>query len=160
MDHDTQWFEKSKQYGRYRNLTNRDKMLVYALRDNPTMAEEALWNVLRNKQFFGLRFRRQHKIGRYVADFFCHRARLVIEVDGGIHEKRQIEDGIRTDFFKSIGLFVVRFTNEDVLGSIKAVKARIASHPSVISLFPLLNNSAENTRCLSISPPSGDGGGI
>ena len=158
MDHDAQWFEKSKLYGRYRRLTNRDKMLIYRLRDNPTAAEEALWTILRNKQLLGLRFRRQHKIGRFVADFFCHPAKLVIEVDGGIHEKRHIEDGIRTDLLQSIGLSVIRFTNEEVLYSIEAVKITIAAHPSVISLLRSLKDTEANSRCISLPLPSGDGG--
>src|SRR5579883_2859889 len=66
------------------------------LRKSPTDAEIRLWSRLRRKQIEGFRFRRQQPIGRYIVDFFCPEAKLIIEVDGGQHAERQAEDAART----------------------------------------------------------------
>ena len=66
-----------------RDLLQRAKLQ----RKLPTPAEEALWTLVRGEAFVGFRFRRQHVIGPYIADFYCHRARLIVEIDGGIHEE-------------------------------------------------------------------------
>ena len=83
-----------------------------------TESETVLWNALRN-EFRGIKFRRQHPIGDYIADFLCLKAKLVIEVDGGYHDKpqQQLEDQWRTEFLQSKGYRVIRFTNEEVLGN-------------------------------------------
>ncbi|MBC7845879.1 MAG: endonuclease domain-containing protein [Flavobacterium sp.] len=87
------------------------------LRENPTEAEELLWLALRNNQVDGYKFRRQHPISIYIADFYCHKLKLVIEIDGGYHltEEQQVLDKERTCTIEFQGLKVVRFTNEDVL---------------------------------------------
>ena len=59
------------------------------LRQKQTPAEEILWALLRRKNLVGLKFRRQQQLGPFIADFYCHRARLVVEVDGGVHETRE-----------------------------------------------------------------------
>jgi cobalamin-dependent methionine synthase I/very-short-patch-repair endonuclease len=86
-------------------------------RRNPTDAEEALWKLIKTKQFGGFKFRRQHIIDKYIADFVCLDRTLVIEIDGLIHQlPENIEsDGVRTRTLESLGLKVIRFTNEDVL---------------------------------------------
>ena len=87
-------------------------------RQEMTESEKVLWNALRDN-IQGYRFRRQHAIGNYIADFACLPARLVIEVDGGYHDSPQQQeiDNIRTDYLKGQGFHVVRFTNEEVLGN-------------------------------------------
>ena len=87
-----------------------------------TESEKVLWNVLRDN-IQGYRFRRQHVIGHYIADFACLPARHVIEVDGGYHDSPQQQeiDNIRTDYLKGKGFHVVRFTNEEVNTNIKGV---------------------------------------
>ncbi len=87
-----------------------------ALRDNMTPSELLLWERLKGKQIFGLRFRPQHPIDIFIADFYCHPIKLVIEVDGGIHQSRDsIEYDIgRTAELNQWGIHVIRFSNEEV----------------------------------------------
>lgn len=73
----------------------------------------------------GLKFRRQQVIDRFIVDFYCHEVKLVIEVDGEIHNYTQVEDAIRQEFLESLGLQVVRFKNEDVLFRIEGVLEEI-----------------------------------
>jgi very-short-patch-repair endonuclease len=96
------------------------------MRHQPTPAEEKLWQKLRNKQLLGFKFRRQHSIDRFIVDFYCNEAQLVVEVDGEIHDYTQEEDAIRQEFLESLGLRVVRFRNEAVLSSIDGVLEGIA----------------------------------
>jgi len=85
------------------------------LRNNATQPEQKLWAVLRGKQL-GVKFRRQHGIGRYIVDFYCPEAKLVIEVDGDSHytEIAQQQDTERDVYMQSVGLRVLRFTNQDI----------------------------------------------
>lgn len=86
------------------------------LRTNQTKAEDKLWSVLRAKRLAGLKFRRQHVIGQYIADFVCVPARLVIEVDGDTHgEEEQANDAKRTEAIECAGYRVIRFWNHEVL---------------------------------------------
>ena len=95
------------------------------MRRNPTQTEELLWERLRAGKILGYRFRRQHAIGRYIVDFYCARARLIVEVDGPIHDARQEEDAIRDAFLKNRGFRVLRFTNDEVNGNMDCVLQRI-----------------------------------
>jgi very-short-patch-repair endonuclease len=96
------------------------------MRKNPTPAENKLWQHLRGKQLLGYKFRRQHAIERFIVDFYCHDARLVVEVDGPIHQYTTEEDAIRQKFLESLGFRVLRFTNEQVLTNIDGVLNMIA----------------------------------
>ena len=91
-------------------------------REEMTESEKVLWNALRDN-IQGYRFRRQHAIGQYIADFVCLPAQLVIEVDGGYHQspEQQKMDNIRTNYLKEKGFHVVRFSNEEVSANIKGV---------------------------------------
>jgi very-short-patch-repair endonuclease len=97
------------------------------LRSNMTPAEELLWNKLKGKQIVGLRFRRQHPISKYIVDFYCHAARLVIELDGKIHLAKKESDKERTKEIEDLGLRIIRFTNEEVLENIDNVVTRITA---------------------------------
>ncbi|AFZ24926.1 hypothetical protein Cylst_2729 [Cylindrospermum stagnale PCC 7417] len=97
------------------------KPLARQMRRESTPAESLLWQKLKNKQILGFKFRRQHVIDRFIVDFYCNEARLIIEVDGGIHDYTQAEDGIRQEFLEGLGLRVVRFRNEDILEGIEGV---------------------------------------
>jgi very-short-patch-repair endonuclease len=90
--------------------------LCRELRRQETPPEQALWRLLRARQLLGLKFRRQHVIGRYVADFYCHEAGLVIELDGAPHDgERQGEyDEVRDRELTHLGLRVLRFRNDEV----------------------------------------------
>ena len=96
-----------------------------ALRSNATDAELALWRLLR-EAFPEARFRRQVPIRHYIADFASHRARLVIEADGGQH--RDEVDGLRTSVLEADGYRVLRFWNHDILTNPEGVARHIAQH--------------------------------
>jgi len=93
------------------------------LRENMTDAERRLWAKIRMKQLKGYQFYRQKPIGDYIVDFFCPRAKLVIEVDGSQHFSDKITeyDRIRNEYLSSLGLRVLRFTNIDVLTHIEGI---------------------------------------
>ena len=86
-----------------------------------------LWEKLRDRQILGLKFRRQVPIGQYVADFYCHDRRLVLELDGGIHEERQqkIHDENRDANLIALGYKVLRLTNEEVQADLDSALERI-----------------------------------
>jgi very-short-patch-repair endonuclease len=91
------------------------------LRVNSTDAERRLWYYLRDRRLSGYRFRRQVPLGRYVVDFACIRARLIVELDGGQHADSVIEDLERTKYFARGGFRVIRFWNDEVLQRTEAV---------------------------------------
>ena len=103
-------------------------ILAYAreMRQPQTIAEANLWRVLRNRQT-GFKFRRQHPIDRFIIDFYCAEARLLIEVDGDSHlERNQVEyDKARTDYLEDLGYRVIRFTNDNVRYNIEMVTGEI-----------------------------------
>jgi very-short-patch-repair endonuclease len=86
------------------------------LRNNSTPAEIALWKILKGKQLNGLKFRRQHSIGKYIVDFYCPKHKLAVELDGNYHfEEEQIKrDGIRDKFLNEAGIKVIRIENENI----------------------------------------------
>jgi len=96
------------------------------LRTNQTEPEKKLWNFIKNKKL-GVKFRRQHPINIFIADFYCHSRKLVIEIDGQNHKlKNQIEyDKERDEIFKSFGITTLRFKNEDVNSKIDFVIKKI-----------------------------------
>jgi len=85
------------------------------LRRKETPAEEILWELLRDRRFLDSKFRRQHQIGDYIADFYCHELKLVIELDGGIHQTQEAKDAKRDAYMQSLGLTVLRIPNAEVL---------------------------------------------
>jgi very-short-patch-repair endonuclease len=101
------------------------KPLAREMRQDPTPAEKALWEQVRDRKVAGAKFRRQHTIDRFIVDFYCAEARLVIEVDGDIHQYTQEEDAIRQEFLESTGLRVLRFSNQQVLGDMAGVVSEI-----------------------------------
>lgn len=102
------------------DLWRKIKPLARQMRKEPTIAENILWQRLRRKQL-GVKFRRQHTIDRFIVDFYCHNAKLVIEVDGPIHDYTLDEDRLRQDYLESLGLCVIRFKNEEVIQLIDLV---------------------------------------
>jgi very-short-patch-repair endonuclease len=99
-----------------------------ALRLNMTDAERKLWQALRSRQIDGYKFRRQVPIGRFIADFACHAARLVVEIDGGQHDPDSRRESERTAFIEAEGYRVLRFWNHDVLANVEGAHAVIAEH--------------------------------
>ena len=100
------------------------------LRTNMTEAEHKLWHYLRNKNLDGYRFRRQHPVGKYIADFACVREKLIIEVDGATHgDAHEIAyDKRRTEFLKSEGWCIARYGNEKIYKNIDDVLDDIVAH--------------------------------
>ena len=94
-----------------------------SLRRGMTRAETLLWRYLKAHHLDGMQFRRQTPIGAYIADFCCHSARLIVEVDGETHDfqERQQRDAARDRWFMSQGYRVLRFTNEDAFSSLEGV---------------------------------------
>ena len=92
------------------------------LRKNPTQAELILWEHLR-KNKLGVKFRRQHPVYKYIVDFYCHKLKLVIEIDGGYHLKLEQKeyDKYRTKDLSEFGIKTLRFTNNQVLNNIEFV---------------------------------------
>ncbi|MHB1241270.1 MAG: N-6 DNA methylase, partial [Gammaproteobacteria bacterium] len=87
------------------------------LRKKQTPAEELFWELIRNRQFLGLKFRRQHQAGDYILDFYCHEAGIAVELDGPVHDKRKKKDAKRDSYLNSQGIEVVRISNTELLDS-------------------------------------------
>jgi very-short-patch-repair endonuclease len=96
------------------------------LRRDQTDAEQTLWARLRDRQLCGAKFRRQHPVGPFVADFCCPQRKLVVELDGGQHAEEVAADHKRSRFLEEQGYRVLRFWNHDVLQNTEAVLERIA----------------------------------
>ena len=94
------------------------------LRVNQTEAEKRLWSRLRNRAFFGFKFRRQMPVGPYIADFLCAERMLIVELDGGQHAD-SIRDMHRTDWLEREGYRVIRFWNNDVLANTEGVLTQL-----------------------------------
>ncbi len=104
-----------------------------SLRKRQTDAEQRLWTRLRDRRLLGFKFRRQHPVGRYIADFCCTEARLLIELDGGQHAIDHTRDAERTAMLERDGYLVLRFWDNDVFQNLEGVLQRIVealdSHP-------------------------------
>ena len=90
------------------------------LRRDMTLAEARLWSAIRNNSL-GYRIRRQHPLGPFIADFYCHEARLVIEVDGPIHETQVVRYAQRDAWIAEQGIEVLRFKNDQVIAEMPGV---------------------------------------
>ncbi|MCD6069116.1 MAG: type restriction enzyme [Bacteroidetes bacterium] len=97
------------------------------LRKKSTTAEDLFWKIVRNRKLLNLKIRRQHPIGPFFADFYCHELLLVIEIDGSIHESEEIKkrDKRREQYLLQEGFRVLRFTNEDVLFNSQVIEETI-----------------------------------
>jgi very-short-patch-repair endonuclease len=97
------------------------------LRKAMTKAETKLWKHLQKNQFNDLRFRRQHPVNRFIVDFYCHALKLVIEIDGGVHNEaiQKERDENRTYELEQFGLKVIRFDNNMVMKNIEGVLKEI-----------------------------------
>ena len=90
--------------------------LARRLRQAPTAAEATAWQILRNRALYGLKFRRQQVIAGFIVDFYCSSQRLVIELDGSVHDDptRREHDQARTDVLRKLSIRVLRVPNHDV----------------------------------------------
>jgi very-short-patch-repair endonuclease len=114
--------------------------LARNLRNNMTFAEKTMWRELKGNKFAGYDFHRQKPIGNYIADFYCSKLKLVIEVDGITHTDENVKQNDRNkdEYFASLGLHILRFTDDEVIGNwdliIKKLLSFIATHPPTPSL--------------------------
>lgn len=110
------------------------KKYARQMRKDPTPAERTLWRALLGEKA-GAYFRREHVLGSFIVDFVSLEHRLVIEVDGDIHEHQQAEDALCTQWLNQTGFHVIRFRNEEVIHHLADVMARIkqaiAARPSI-----------------------------
>lgn len=111
--------EREFYYGAGRGIMKRARFLRNAM----TPSENILWQHLRKKRLSGILFRRQHPISNFIVDFYCHEARLVIEIDGDIHNQQENKeyDENRTFELEKFGLKVIRFSNDDINNNITKV---------------------------------------
>ncbi len=107
------------------------------LRKNMTLAEKILWKKLRDRKIFDVKFRKQHPVWIFIVDFYCHEYKLVIEVDGEIHNEEELieHDLNRNAELNKFGLEVIRFTNDQILYDIDSVVSAI--HKKITELSPL-----------------------
>lgn len=115
----TRQYQKNLNYGASQDIIEKAKNL----RKRMTESEKLLWSKLRNKQVDGFKFRRQHPIWIFIADFYCHEAKLVVELDGGIHQRVDVieYDANRTAEIERFEIKVIRYTNEKVLQNLNQV---------------------------------------
>jgi very-short-patch-repair endonuclease len=128
---------KTKEYLLHLEAKEETMHFAQSLRKKMTRAEQALWAELKGRKFLNLKFRRQHPIHWYIADFYCHEKRLVIEVDGRIHERDHVKehDENRSAELAGFGIHVLRFSNEQVLSSIHDVLREIQSFLIKVNLL-------------------------
>jgi very-short-patch-repair endonuclease len=107
-----------------------------ALRSNPTVTERLLWNRLRQRKLGGLKFRRQAPMGPYILDFLCLRHRLIVEADGPFHDPER--DAIRDAWLQAKGFRVLRFSNQEIMGSAELVADRILAALDELGPVPKL----------------------
>ena len=117
-------------------LINIAKIVCRDLRKRQTKAEKIFWQVVRNRKFYNLKFVRQFPlfydlIGKenfFVADFFCYEKKLIIELDGAIHKYKLKGDEQRTKILNALGLYVIRFRNDEIENDLKGVMKKLRMH--------------------------------
>lgn len=116
--------------GMWRGASASSFAKAQTLRKNETETEKLLWKKLKNNQLQGYKFRRQHPISLYIADFYCHKIKLIIEIDGGYHNtnKQKEKDIERTKILNCNDIRVIRFTNEDIINNIENILLEISKY--------------------------------
>ncbi len=116
------------------------------MRWNHTSAEWKLWLALKNRQVEGLKFRRQHGIGPYIVDFYCDQLKLIIEVDGCIHSRKDVSeyDHVRSQFLEDNEYKILRFTNQEIEIDLSRVLGAIVS--ALPSIYGGVRGGVESCR--------------
>ncbi|MEA3493666.1 MAG: endonuclease domain-containing protein [Candidatus Margulisiibacteriota bacterium] len=120
----------------------REKKKIFArrLRKEQTKVEKVVWELIRNRKFMGLKFRRQHVIEGFVVDFYCNNLRLGIEIDGGIHLRQKEYDRLRQEIIESEDIKIVRITNKEIKANkriiLKKIKQFIDNHIAPLPFSP------------------------
>jgi len=105
------------------------------LRKESTEAEKLLWAELRNRKLNGLKFRRQHPLDKFIVDFYCNEKKLVVELDGDVHDQKVNNeyDEARTAMLAGLNIIVLRFKNEDVINNMKDVLKKISGAADMLN---------------------------
>jgi very-short-patch-repair endonuclease len=119
-----------KRTNRIRGVSKTVQDTARVLRKETTPAEELLWRELRGQKLEGLKFRRQHPVGRFIVDFYASASHLVVELDGGIHHNNREQDEARSELLRSYGYKVLRFQNEQILNELPQILAAIVNAAS------------------------------
>ena len=133
-------FKMKTRISRINMFFGADSMTLRAaaiLRKNMTLAELILWKKLKDRTIFNTKFRKQHPVSIFIVDFYCHEYKLVIEVDGDVHNVEELAeyDWGRTGELNKFGIRVIRFTNGQIIYNIDLVVAKI--HQTITELTPL-----------------------
>jgi len=120
MEHESIYYRRVTTYSQQAKQTSAQKM-SYSM----TSAERVLWSRLRANRLQNLHFRRQVAMHGFIADFYCHRARLIVEVDGPIHDKQEEYDDERDQILASNGITILRLTNDEVLSNLRTSMLKI-----------------------------------
>lgn len=139
---------EKKTFNRIRGSSLAIEQAAVDLRKKLTPAEDQLWQALRNRKLHGLRFRRQHPVGRFILDFFCSEYKLVIELDGSVHNEQLEYDTDRTKELQGYGYRVLRFDNKKVLDDLNSVLDTIHK----VAITPI-SSHGEEIRDILPSPP-------
>jgi len=121
--------ERTMFYGASPNTFDKARLL----RNNMTEAEKIVWDKLKNRKVFKARFRRQHPVGSFIVDFYCHEYKLAIEIDGEIHLKTEVneyDDG-RSHDIEKFGIKILRFTNNEVFTNLNKIIEEILENIAV-----------------------------
>lgn len=120
-------FKPNYNDGMWKGAPSSSFLKAQSLRNNETQAEKILWEKLRNNQLKGYKFRRQHPISLFIADFYCHQLKLIIEIDGEYHNTlEQIKkDNERTQILQDNGMKIIRFTNCEIENNVDKVITEI-----------------------------------
>ena len=116
------------------------------LRQNMTQAERRVWQILRSQRMTGYPFRRQVPVGRYIADFVCHEARLIVEIDGGQHDRASPREAERTGFLQNQGYRILRSWNNEVLANLDGVHQTIVEELGRITPTQTLPHRGEGLQ--------------
>ena len=113
---------------RFQRVSPEKLALAKAMRRNMTPAERCFWNAVRANKIEGMHFHRQQVIDGFIADFYCGDQRLVVEIDGGIHETQKDYDNKRETILKKNGLRIIRFSNQEVINDIDLVIQKLKKY--------------------------------
>lgn len=104
--------------------------LARKFRSSPTKAEKIMWQILKDNNILGYKFRRQHVLAGYIVDFYCQKLKIAIEVDGKIHniEKNKESDKQREEILKRYGISIIRVTNEEIESNPILVKKKLKNY--------------------------------
>ena len=127
-------------------MTDKRISIARERRKQCTTSEGLLWSILRARQLCGLKFRHEHPIGSFIVDFACAAKMLVVEIDGGYHDKIGEQDVVREKKLRELGWDVLRFSDENVEHDAEAVGRAIAKHLGLEHSFEKRNSGGSGMK--------------